>query len=124
MRKSYVYSTLCCVAFGCAGMACLAEKGPRRVDENRPDVAVDFEVPRADRLEVVSEPACHACRQLKPVLERLQREGEPVETFTMATYPGSEKISLVPTLLFYRDDQLVKKHIGYMSYDRIKRHLD
>lgn len=74
----------------------------------------------ADRVVVYSDPEiCAACQRLEPILETLKREGyNVIELEPTAEYPR------IPTLVFFSGDEVVRVHVGFVTADTIKLHLE
>ena len=73
-------------------------------------------------------PWCGPCRMLAPVLEELAEDLPEVRIIKINT---DEEINLakrfgltsIPTLLLFKDGELVKKTMGYMEKDELKEEL-
>lgn len=81
-------------------------------------------VPKAAWLTVVSSKTCPPCKRLKPVIKRLNKEGYTCVIIDFNKYPGPERISSVPTLLYFdQEGNLLDREVGYRTYEYLKSRL-
>lgn len=67
-------------------------------------------------------PSCGPCRALKPVLETVSNTGVKVVTLNIEDEPELAehfKISVVPTLIVFKDGKPLKTTTGFQSKDQI-----
>lgn len=73
---------------------------------------------------------CGPCRLIGPVVEDLAKEYEGKATIGKVNVDDNREIASqfgimsIPTLLFFKDGQLVDKHVGVASKSDLKRKLD
>lgn len=72
---------------------------------------------------------CPPCKMLHPVVERISLEfSDQLDVFGVDTdkNPGLSQqynISGVPTMIFFRDGQEIKKIVGFRDYDNLKQEV-
>ncbi len=72
---------------------------------------------------------CPPCKMLHPVIERISLEfSDQLDVFGVDTdkNPGLSQqfnISGVPTMIFFRDGQEIKKIVGFRDYDNLKQEV-
>src|SRR5262249_5903551 len=104
----------------------------RNVSENTKNVtseALDQLIDESDRPVVVDvwAPWCPPCRRLAPTLEQLAQEFEGRIGVAKANIDedpkaaGKLEVKSIPTLLFYRNGQLVDRRVGASSAPELKR---
>lgn len=67
-------------------------------------------------------PECPPCRRLLPILEGLSNEGLPVYKATIEDEPELAQhfgVSALPTLLLFKDGEVVDRLVGLSSRERI-----
>jgi thioredoxin 1 len=73
---------------------------------------------------------CGPCRLIGPVVEDLSKEYEGKATIGKLNVDENRDIAAqygimsIPTLLFFKDGQLVDKHVGVASKSDLKKKLD
>jgi len=81
-------------------------------------------VQRAASLTAVTSPTCPPCKEVKKHIRQLKREGYMCVIINFKDYTGPEKITSVPTLLYFdKDGNLLFKEVGYRTYEHIKSKL-
>lgn len=68
--------------------------------------------------------SCGPCKSLMPVLEEISNENADVEIYKVLASENSEiterfSVMAVPTLLFFKGGEVVKKTIGFKSKESI-----
>jgi thioredoxin 1 len=90
-----------------------------KVDQAAKPVLVDF-----------SAVWCPPCKMLHPVIERLSLEyADQLDVFSVNIdeSPGLGQrfnISGVPTMIFFKEGQEIKKLVGFRDYDTLKGEID
>lgn len=139
MRNSNLALGACIVSYTITAVAYLVPSVHfllrHEVQENRVDYSSIFEpflskpitTTKATSLVVISDPSvCPPCRKLEPVLNRLIGLGYNIQVMTPKEYrqsKGKEKISGIPTLIFYDRDQIQNIVQGYHDEEYIRSHL-
>jgi thioredoxin 1 len=90
------------------------------------------EVLESDKPSIVDlwAPWCQPCLILNPILTDLHQEyGSKVNfiSVNIELYPSIAKdysVSAIPTLLFFKDKQLVSRSIGVVTKGKIKEYLN
>jgi thiol-disulfide isomerase/thioredoxin len=70
---------------------------------------------------------CGPCQQMKPGIDKLQKEGYPIEMVDVDENPTlaeSAEVRGVPTTAIYENGNLVERIVGYNDADLIKRKID
>ena len=73
---------------------------------------------------------CGPCRLIGPVVEELAKEYEGKATIGKVNVDDNREtaaqfgIMSIPTLLFFKDGQMVDKHVGVASKSELKKKLD
>jgi thioredoxin 1 len=73
---------------------------------------------------------CGPCRLIGPVVEDLAKEYEGKATIGKVNVDDNREtaaqfgIMSIPTLLFFKDGQMVDKHVGVASKSELKKKLD
>jgi len=70
---------------------------------------------------------CGPCQQMKPHIEKLQKEGYSIEMVDIDEQPTiaeSAEVRGVPTTAIYENGNIVERVVGYEDYDRLKKRLD
>ena len=73
---------------------------------------------------------CGPCRLIGPVVEELAKEYEGKATIGKVKVDDNREtaaqfgIMSIPTLLFFKDGQMVDKHVGVASKSELKKKLD
>lgn len=98
----------------------------RKIDEKE-----FMKVIRSEKLVVVDFYAdwCMPCRYLSPVLERLSREYKEVEFYKVNVDENQELafeygISSIPTVLFFKDGEIVGGFVGAMPESMIREEIE
>lgn len=74
-------------------------------------------------------PWCVPCRQVSPVVEYLAGEMAPDVYFGKINADHEQslvrkwEVRSIPTLLFFRDGELVKREVGVQSVDQLRRRI-
>ncbi len=75
-------------------------------------------------------PWCGPCRMLGPVIEELAKEYEgkakicKINTDDAPEKSVQYKIASIPTLMLFKDGQLVKQMVGLQSKEELKKQID
>lgn len=68
---------------------------------------------------------CGPCQMLGLVLEKLDKEELipilKVDTDKESALASKYNISSIPTLIMFEDKKEIKRNVGYMSYDELKK---
>lgn len=73
---------------------------------------------------------CGPCRLIGPVVEELSKEYEGKATIGKLNVDDNREVAAqygimsIPTLLFFKDGQLIDKHVGVASKGDLKKKLD
>ena len=73
---------------------------------------------------------CGPCRLIGPVVEELANEYEGKAVIGKLNVDDNREVAAqfgimsIPTLLFFKDDQLVDKHVGVASKGDLKKKID
>jgi len=72
---------------------------------------------------------CSPCKLLKPVLDKLSSSYDGIDFFQLDGESESDivseyKVSSLPTILIFKDGELVKKLIGLQNEKALKEHID
>ena len=73
---------------------------------------------------------CGPCRMIAPIIEEIARENEGKIKVGKVNVDEEEElaikygISSIPTLLFFKEGQLVKKTLGYMPKDAVEKFIN
>ena len=73
---------------------------------------------------------CGPCRLIGPVVEELAKEYEGKATIGKVNVDDNREtaaqfgIMSIPTVLFFKDGQMVDKHVGVASKSELKKKLD
>ena len=77
---------------------------------------------------------CGPCQQMKPIFAELEKEMSPAYLFAELNVDDARDVSIqygitsVPTLLFFKNGEIVGRETGYMSkdalIDKINEYLD
>jgi len=70
---------------------------------------------------------CCPCKQMKPHMEQLQKDGYNVQFIDVDESPSlAEEVQVrgVPTTAIYENGSEVEKVVGYEDYDRLKKRID
>jgi thioredoxin 1 len=73
---------------------------------------------------------CGPCRLIGPVVEELSKEYEGKATIGKLNVDDNRDVAAqygimsIPTLLFFKDGQLIDKHVGVASKGDLKKKLD
>lgn len=85
------------------------------------------EVVKSDKLVLIDFFAtwCGPCKMLAPVIEQVSNDHEDVMVVKVDVDKTPElavlyKVASIPTLVFLKDGQLVKEHIGFASKSEIE----
>lgn len=73
---------------------------------------------------------CGPCQQLAPIYEEVEKDNDGKAVFTKLDVDNAQElamelgISSVPTIIFYKDAEIVGKEVGYLSKDDLQSKLD
>ena len=70
---------------------------------------------------------CGPCKQMKPHIEKLQKEGYDIQEIDVDEFPSlaeEAEVRGVPTLMIYDNDGMQERVVGYQDYDRLKKRID
>ena len=70
---------------------------------------------------------CGPCKQIKPHIEKLQKEGYDIQEIDVDEFPSlaeEAEVRGVPTLMIYDNDGMQERVVGYQDYDRLKKRID
>ena len=70
---------------------------------------------------------CGPCKQMKPHIEKLQKEGYDIQEIDVDEIPSlaeEAEVRGVPTLMIYDNDGMQERVVGYQDYDRLKKRID
>jgi|TARA_B100000287_G_C20278301_1_gene640952 thioredoxin 1 len=70
---------------------------------------------------------CGPCKQMKPHIEKLQKEGYDIQEIDIDEFPSlaeEAEVRGVPTLMIYDNDGMQERVVGYQDYDRLKKRID
>ena len=70
---------------------------------------------------------CGPCQQMKPGIDKLVKEGYPIQMVDVDENPTlaeSAEVRGVPTTAIYENGKLVERIVGYNDADLIKRKID
>ena len=70
---------------------------------------------------------CGPCQQMKPHIEKLQKEGYDIQEIDVDEFPSlaeEAEVRGVPTLMIYDNDGMQERVVGYQDYDRLKKRID
>ena len=70
---------------------------------------------------------CGPCKQMKPHIEKLQKEGYDIQEIDVDEFPSlaeEAEVRGVPTLMIYDNDGMQERVVGYQDYDRLKNRID
>jgi len=70
---------------------------------------------------------CSPCQQMKPGVDKLVKEGYPIEMVDIEENPTlaeSAEVRGVPTTAIYENGVLVERLVGYRDGDLLKRKID
>ena len=70
---------------------------------------------------------CGPCQQMKPGIDKLVKEGYPIQMVDVDENPTlaeSAEVRGVPTTAIYENGNLVERIVGYNDADLIKRKID
>ena len=70
---------------------------------------------------------CGPCKQMKPHIEKLQKEGYDIQEIYIDEFPSlaeEAEVRGVPTLMIYDNDGMQERVVGYQDYDRLKKRID
>ena len=70
---------------------------------------------------------CGPCKQMKPHIEKLQKEGYDIQEIDVDEFPSlaeEAEVRGVPTLMIYDNDGMQERVGGYQDYDRLKKRID
>ena len=70
---------------------------------------------------------CGPCKQMKPHIEKLQKEGYDIKEIDVDEFPSlaeEAEVRGVPTLMIYDNDGMQERVVGYQDYDRLKKRID
>ena len=70
---------------------------------------------------------CGPCKQMKPHIEKLQKEGYDIQEIDVEEFPSlaeEAEVRGVPTLMIYDNDGMQERVVGYQDYDRLKKRID
>ena len=70
---------------------------------------------------------CGPCKQMKPHIEKLQKEGYDIQEIDVDEFPSlaeEAEVRCVPTLMIYDNDGMQERVVGYQDYDRLKKRID
>ncbi|MBE5742604.1 MAG: thioredoxin [Clostridiales bacterium] len=73
---------------------------------------------------------CGPCRMIAPIIEEIARENEGKIKVGKVNVDEEEElaikygISSIPTLLLFKEGQLVKKTLGYMPKDAVEKFIN
>ena len=118
------------LAAGCS-QAATAEKG-HITEEITTAEQYDAKIVGADKPVLVDFYAtwCGPCQQLAPVLSELEKKYAGrinfyrIDVDKAKDLSSAHGIKALPTLLFYKDGEVVKRLVGYQSKDSLTRLLD
>jgi thioredoxin 1 len=73
-------------------------------------------------------PWCGPCRQLAPIMEQVALAADNAEIYKLnidnaPAVSNYFNISAIPTLIFFKDGKVIKKHTGMMSLKAIQNQL-
>ena len=74
---------------------------------------------KADRVIIIGATWCAPCQRLKPAIQQVKSEGYDVKYIDVEDWKG-EKVSSVPTTLFYRGTTPLSKTVGLWSLEQFK----
>lgn len=69
---------------------------------------------------------CGPCKMIAPVLEELGNEGHVIAKINVDTSPNTPKsfgVTSIPTLIVFKNGELVNKHIGFAAKPQIEELL-
>ena len=70
---------------------------------------------------------CGPCKQMKPHIEKLQKEGYDIQEIDVDEFPSlaeEAEVRGVPTLMIYDNDGMQERVVGEQDYDRLKKRID
>ena len=70
---------------------------------------------------------CGPCKQMKPHIEKLQKEGYDIQEIDVDEFPSlaeEAEVRGVPSLMIYDNDGMQERVVGYQDYDRLKKRID
>ena len=70
---------------------------------------------------------CGPCKQMKPHIEKLQKEGYYIQELDVDEFRSlaeEAEVRGVPTLMIYDNDGMQERVVGYQDYDRLKKRID
>ena len=70
---------------------------------------------------------CGPCKQMKPHIEKIQKEGYDIQEIDVDEFPSlaeEAEVRGVPTLMIYDNDGMQERVVGYQDYDRLKKRID
>ena len=70
---------------------------------------------------------CGPCKQMKPHIDKLVKEGYSIEEIDIDDFPSlaeEAEVRGVPTLMIYDDMGMQERVVGYQDYDKLKKRID
>lgn len=88
-------------------------------------------LPATNRLTIVDfwSPWCRPCNMLNPVLKSLAEKNKDVTIGKVNTVENSSLteqfgVQAIPAILFFKDGNLVRQLLGFMSESQLQKHID